>query len=141
MTVQSALLPLFAEVLLTFVLMFGMMYNRTSSLQRGVTQFTDIALREPNWPKRAQQFAYSFSNQFELPVLFYVLTVLAIIPRHADLVFVVLAWIFVVFRILQAWIHVTTNNVKYRGAYYGSGALVLVVMWVMFMLRIVLGLP
>ena len=141
MTVQSALLPLFAEVLLTFVLMFGMMYNRTSSLQRGVTQFTDIALREPNWPKRAQQFAYSFSNQFELPVLFYVLTVLAIITRHADLVFVVLAWIFVVFRILQAWIHVTTNNVKYRGAYYGSGALVLVVMWVMFMLRIVLGLP
>ena len=141
MTVQSALLPLFAEVLLTFVLMFGMMYNRTSSLQRGVTQFTDIALREPNWPKRAQQFAYSFSNQFELPLLFYVLTVLAIITRHADLVFVVLAWIFVVFRILQAWIHVTTNNVKYRGAYYGSGALVLVVMWVMFMLRIVLGLP
>ena len=141
MTVQSALLPLFAEVLLTFVLMLGMMYNRTSSLQRGETRFGDIALREPNWPRRAQQFAYSFGNQFELPVLFYVLTVLAIITRHADLVFVVLAWIFVVFRILQAWVHVTTNNVKYRGAYYGIGALVLVVMWIIFMLRIVFGLP
>ncbi len=60
---------------------------------------------------RATQFAYAFSNQFELPVLFYVLTILSIITHHADLVFVVLAWIFVIFRVLQAYVHVTSNNV------------------------------
>ena len=98
-------------MLLTFGLMFGMMYYRTSSLQRGETRFKDIALREPNWPPRAQQFAYAFSNQFELPVLFYVLTILSIITHHADLVFVVLAWIFVLMRVLQAFVHVTSNNV------------------------------
>jgi len=141
MSIRFILLPLFAEVLLTFWLMFGMMYYRTSALRRGETRFADISLREPNWPVRANQFAYSYSNQFELPVLFYVLTILSIFTRHADLVFVVLAWIFVIFRAMQAFVHVTSNTVRMRGTYYGLGALVLVVMWLIFILRIVLGLP
>jgi hypothetical protein len=141
MSVPFVLLPLFVEVLLTFGVMFGMMYFRTSSLQRGETRLADIALREPNWPTRATQFAYAFSNQFELPVLFYVLTILAIVTRHADLLFVALAWIFVVTRVLQAVIHVTNNNVRLRGAFYGVGAIVLVIMWAIYIVRILFGLP
>ena len=141
MSVQFVLLPLFVEVLLTFGVMFGMMYHRTSSLQRGETRFSAIALREPNWPTRTTQFANSFSNQFELPVLFYVLTILAIVTHHADLLFVALAWIFVVTRVLQATVHVTNNNVRLRGAFYGVGAIVLVIMWVIYIVRIMLALP
>jgi hypothetical protein len=102
MSIQFVLLPLFVEVLLTFGVMFGMMYFRTTTLRSGETRFEDISLREPNWPPRATQFGYAFANQFELPVLFYVLTILEIITHHADLLFVLLAWIFVVMRILQA---------------------------------------
>ena len=123
MPVQYVLLPLFAEVLLTFGLMLGMMYFRTSSLRRG------------------GQFAYAFSNQFELPVLFYLLTVLSLITHHADLVYLVLAWIFVAMRVLQAFVHVTNNNVPRRGAFYGIGALVLLAMWLVFIVRILAGLP
>ncbi|HET7847789.1 MAG TPA: MAPEG family protein [Pseudolabrys sp.] len=141
MPIPVVLLPLFVEVLLTFAVMFGMMYFRTSSLSSGETRFETIALREPNWPVRAQQFANSFANQFELPVLFYVLTILSIITHHADIVFVVLAWIFVVFRIAQAAVHVTSNIVRYRGAFYGIGAFVLVIMWLIFIVRILAGLP
>jgi len=140
MAIQFVLLPLFVEVLLTFGLMLGMMYWRTSALQRRETHLRDIALREPNWPARAQQFAYAFSNQFELPVLFYVLTILSIITHHADFVFVVLAWIFVIFRVLQAYVHVTSNQVRFRGLFYFGGALVLVAMWLIFIVRIMLGL-
>jgi len=141
MAIQFVLLPLFIEVLLIFGLMFGMMYFRTSSLRRGETRSADISLREPNWPRQATLFGYAFGNQFELPVLFYLLTILTIVTHHADLLFVVLAWIFVVLRVLQAFVHVTSNNVRMRGAYYGIGALVLVAMWVIFMIRILLGLP
>ena len=141
MSIQFVLLPLFIEVLLTFSVMFGMMYFRTSSLQRGETHLKDIALREPNWPVRATQFGYAFANQFELPVLFYVLTILEIVTRHADLLFVLLAWIFVLTRVLQAWVHVTNNNVRVRGAFYGVGAVILVIMWVIYIVRILLALP
>lgn len=140
MTIQDILLPLFVQVILTFVLMFGMMYYRMGALRGGETRLSEIALREPNWPTRATQFAYAFSNQFELPVLFYVLTLCAIATRHADTLFVTLAWLFVVFRILQAVIHVTNNDVRLRGGFYGIGALVLVIMWAIFIVRILLGL-
>jgi hypothetical protein len=117
------------------------MYHRTGALQRGDVQLERIALREPSWPTRPMQFAYAFSNQFELPVLFYVLTILSIITHHADFVYWVLAWIFVAFRVLQAFVHVTNNNVRLRGAFYGVGALVLLVMWIIYIVRMVLGLP
>ena len=95
MSIQMILLPLFVEVALTFALMLGMMYRRTSSLLSGETRFEDIAMREPNWPKQATLFTYAFGNQFELPVLFYVLTILAWITRQTDMLFVIMAWIFV----------------------------------------------
>ena len=141
MPVQFVLLPLFVEVLLTFGVMFGMMYFRTTTLRSGETRFEDISLREPNWPRRATQFGYAFANQFELPVLFYVLTILVINTHHADLLFVLLAWIFVLMRVLQAVVHVTNNNVRMRGAYYGVGALILFIMWIIYIVRIVLALP
>ena len=119
--------------------MLGMMYYRTGALAARRGALEAIALREPNWPTRPTQFAYAFSNQFELPVLFYVLTILSIITRHADFMFVVLAWIFVAFRVLQAFVHVTSNHVRLRGAFYGVGALVLLVMWIIFIVRIVAG--
>ena len=140
MSIQTVLLPLFVQVALTFALMLGMMYLRMSSLLRGETRDTDIALREPNWPRRSTQFAYAFGNQFEIPVLFYVLTILEVITRHADFLFVVMAWIFVVFRILQALVYVTSNNVRQRGAFFGVSALLLLIMWVIFAMRILLGL-
>jgi hypothetical protein len=141
MTIPMILAPLFVQVLLTFAVMLGMMYCRTSALQRREVRLEQIALREPNWPLRATQFANAFSNQFELPVLFYVLTILAMMTRHADVLFVVMAWIFVVFRILQAFVHVTSNNVRYRGAFYGVSSIVLLVMWLIFIVKILLGLP
>jgi hypothetical protein len=71
-------------------------------------------MREPNWPKRVSQLAYAFSNEFE------VLAILLVITHHADLIYWVLAWTFVVFR-LPARVHVTTNNVRNRSMYYGLG--------------------
>jgi hypothetical protein len=138
---QTILLPLFVEVALTLCLLLWLAELRRRDFKSGAVRPSQIALREPNWPVRTQQVAYSFSNQFELPVLFYVLTILEIMMRHADLVFVVLAWIFVLMRIAQAYVHTTSNVVLRRGSFYVVGALVLIIMWVIFMVRILLGLP
>jgi hypothetical protein len=85
------------------------------------------------------QAAYSFSNQFELPLLFYVLTILEWVTRHAGYAFVVLAWIFVICRVLQAYVHVTDNKVRLRGAFYSVGAVVLMVMWLIYIVEVLSG--
>jgi hypothetical protein len=141
MTVPTILAPLFVQVLLTLALMLGMMFFRGRAVLRGETRLESIAMREPNWPRQAALFANCFGNQFELPVLFYVLTILSMMTRHADLVFVLLAWVFVVLRVVQALVHVTTNDVRLRGSFYAAGAIVLLVMWLIFVVKIMLGLP
>jgi hypothetical protein len=140
MSIQSILLPLFVEVVLTFVLGFWSASVRLAAVRRGDVRPRDVALREPNWPKRETQIANAYHNQLELPVLFYVLTVLAIITRHADFLFVVLAWLFVLLRLAHAYIHVTSNHMGQRFAAFAAGAVVLAVMWGIFILRILLGI-
>jgi hypothetical protein len=139
MSLQMILAPLFVQVALTLGLMVLMAVRRADAYRGGQVRENDIALREPNWPPRALQAAYSYSNQFELPVLFYVLTILVIITRKGDLAFVLLAWVFVVLRLLQAFVHVTSNRVRYRGFWFGASAIVLAIMWVVFVLRILLA--
>jgi hypothetical protein len=139
MSLQAVLLPLFVEVILTFVLMLRMGVLRRADYGSGAVKADDIALREPRWPARTTQAANAFLNQFELPVLFYVLTILAWDTRHAGIVFVVLAWIFVICRVLQAYIHVTSNVVRYRGLFFSVGAVVLMVMWAIYIIEVLTG--
>jgi hypothetical protein len=140
MLIEAALIPVFVEVALTFVLLFWAGGARYAAVRRGDVHPRDIALRQPNWPKRETQIANAYHNQLEAPVLFYVLTILAIVTRHADLVFVILAWVFVVSRLVHAYIHVTSNRVGRRFAAFVVGAVTLVVMWAIFAVRIVLGI-
>ena len=139
MSIQAVLLPLFVLVLLTFVLGFWAAYLRVQAVRNREVHPRDVALREPNWPPRVLKVVYAFQNQLELPLLFYVLTILAWITRQADLLFLVLAWIFVVLRILHAAVHVSSNNLAQRAILFLAGAVVLAEMWLVFSLRILLS--
>ena len=140
MSIQAVLLPLFVQVTLTFVLLCWTAYLRNRALMSDGVRPRDIALREPNWPPQATQVANAFHNQLELPLLFYVLTILAWITRHADPIFVAMTWLFVALRLVHAYIHATDNVVRRRGAVFILSALVLALMWAIFMVRILLGL-
>jgi hypothetical protein len=140
MSLPMILLPLFVEVILTFGLLFATAFARVRDLRGNVVHARDIALGQVGWPAKTQQVGNAFNNQFQLPVLFYVLTVLAIITKQADLLFVVLAWIFVLARMAHLYVHVTHNIVVQRGRIYGIGAIVLMLMWLIFIVRILFGL-
>jgi hypothetical protein len=139
MTLDAILLPLFVQVGLTFFLLFWMGSVRVAALRRREVILRDIALRQPAWPERPTQIANAYHNQLELPLLFYVLVVLALFTRKADTLFVVLAWMFVTSRLVHAAIHVTSNDVRRRFYAFLVGAIILLVMWIVFALRIVFG--
>jgi hypothetical protein len=138
MTVQAVLLPLFVEVALTFVLLFWTGMLRVGAVRRGEVRVRDVALRQPNWPARPTQIANAYQNQFELPVLFYVLTILAWSTRQVDLLFVILAWVFVVMRLFHAYIFVTSNQVSRRFALFAAATIVLALMWAIYIVRMLL---
>jgi hypothetical protein len=138
MSVQMVLLPLFVQIGLTFALLLGMATARTRALTSRETSFKDIALGQPNWPERTTQVGNCFRNQFEVPVLFYVLIALALPLRHADFVIVLLSWVFVVTRFAHAGIFVTSNDVRSRSLAWFAGVLVVFAMWIYFALKILL---
>jgi hypothetical protein len=65
-----------------------------------------------------------------------VLVILALFTRKADLVFVIMSWIFVLARLAQAAIHVGPNIVRLRGLAFAVSMLVLIIMWIIFIIRI-----
>jgi hypothetical protein len=140
MTIDFVLLPLFVEVGLTFFLLFWMGHARVSAVRRREVAIPDIALGQPGWPTRVTLVANAYHNQLQLPVLFYVLVILALFTRKVDFLFVVLAWMFVTTRLVHAAIHVTSNDMRTRFAAFAVGAVILLIMWLIFAVRILLGL-
>ena len=138
MSVPMVLLPVFVLVGLTFALLLSMAFARRNTLVSRETKVRDIVLGQPNWPVRVTQLGNCYRNQFELPVLFYVLIALALPLRHADLVIVMLSWVFVVTRVVHAGIFVTSNDLNRRSLAWFAGVLVLFAMWVYFALKILL---
>ena len=116
MSVQMVLLPVFVLVALTFALL--------------LVRSRSVAGREGG--------SRSVSDQFELPGLFYVLIALALPLRHADLVIVLLSWVFVVAWFVHAGIFLTSNNDRQRSLAWYAAVLVLFAMWLYFALRMLL---
>ena len=138
MSVPTVLLPVFVLIGLTFALLLWMAGARRNALVSRETRVKDIALGQPNWPVRATQIGNCFKNQFELPVLFYILIALALPLRHADYVIVLLSWVFVVTRLVHAGIFVSSNDLNRRSLAWFAGVVVLLIMWVYFALKILL---
>ena len=136
MSVTSLLLPVLVQVALTFALMAWMWKLRIGALKSRQVTFKDIALREPAWPARVTQVGNCFHNQLELPVLFYVLVAFILITRTNDIIFVVLAWVFVLARLVHACIHTSSNDAQSRFYAMVVSLMVLIAMWVIFAVRI-----
>lgn len=140
MSVQAILLPLLVQVLLTFVLLLRTVSLRVPALRGGDVRPADATLDDTAFPARTRQFGNAFSNQFELPVLFYVLVILAMQTKQADILFVVMSWIFVLSRIVHAVIHTGANDLSLRGLTFAVGATVLLLMWLIYAIRLLLAL-
>ena len=69
-------------------------------------------------------------------MLFFLLVTFALITRKADILFVVMSWMFVVTRIFHAGIYVTSNRIQHRFTVFLIGAIILFLMWIIFALRI-----
>jgi hypothetical protein len=136
MSIPAILLPVFVQVGLTFILLLPLAATRFGALGRREVRSSEIAVGPGGWPERPARMARAFENQFEIPLLFYVLVFLAIMTRKGDVAFVVMEWLFVVSRLIHAVIHAGFNNLRFRFAFFAFGVAVLLVMWTVFAVRI-----
>jgi hypothetical protein len=131
--------PIFAQVILTFGLLLWMGLLRRDALRAGETTYAEMALDDSRWPPGARQVANCYRNQFELPVVFYVLCLVAFEIGAVGTLMLVLAWAFVVSRVVHAYIHTTSNRVDQRGAAFAVGFVIVLIMTVLLLGHLLLA--
>lgn len=129
---KPLLLPLLAQVLLTFIVFFRMYATRIPEFKAKRIDPNAVKTRRDKNELLVDSAnsADNFANLFEMPVLFYTAILLALTLMLSDLVLVGLAWLFVGLRYVHSFIHTTYNNVWHRFYVFFASALVLLIIWV-----------
>ena len=117
MSQNAIFAPVFATLLLTFVVWVYMYVRRIRFIE--ANDLTPEQLSLPGAlaelsPPEVSNPSDNFKNLFEIPVLFYVLSIYLFVSNQVDVLYVAAAWIFVVFRILHSAVHCTVNIVMLR---------------------------
>ena len=129
---KPLLLPLLAQVVLTFVVMLVMYRKRVAEMKtkRIHPQRTKSRSMAHGVLPDSETAADNYANLFESPVLFYTAMLLTLILMVQDTILVALAWTYVSSRFLHSFIHITYNKVMHRFSVFVFSSFVLLAMWV-----------
>jgi hypothetical protein len=112
---QSLLLwPLVAQVVLVLLLFIRLGQVKDRARATGAVDLVVTALDNDAWPDEVRQVANNIRNQFQVPVLFFVLVLALFAHGSADVFALVLAWLFVASRVAHSYIHIGSNYVPNR---------------------------
>lgn len=128
---KPMLLPLLAQVLLTFLVWFYLYISRIGEMKRRNIHPQALKGRH-NMPELLPDSAASsnnFMNLLEMPVLFYLAVLLSLLLLVQDQVLIILAWSYVFLRYVHSAIHCTYNKVMHRFQVYFVSCIVLLLIW------------
>jgi hypothetical protein len=128
--------PMLAHVALVYAIYVLMFLRRKAAVQAGSTKISQFR-ENTNEPAESLFVRNNLTNQFELPILFHACCLALYAVGAAGLFAVVLAWIFVLSRYVHAYIHVTSNRIRYRQPAFSLGLLVLAIMCVWLAIAII----
>jgi hypothetical protein len=128
---KPILLPLLAQVALTFGVWFYMYFTRIGEIQRKRISTEELAdgVQARSLLTQSAGPAENFRNLFEMPVLFYLAVVLSLMLLIQDQLLITLAWIFVFTRVVHSFIHCTYNRVMHRFTVYVASCAILFLIW------------
>ena len=133
MTNPSAIifLPLLLQVLLTVIVYLFLAAAKARASKQGLVDISRRALHHDAWPANVQKINNNIRNQFEVPVLFYVLVLVLYQLGAAGMLAQILAWLFAGSRLLHAFIHTGANQVPLRRLVFMFGCLVVLAMLIL----------
>ena len=120
--------PMLTQVTLSVSILFWLAYSRVSRIaKQGMAE-----IRKTGFPEHVNNASNNFKNQFEVPVLFYVLCMFFVVTNGVTNIVLITAWVFVVARLLHAFIQLTKNIIfPYRFLAFLLSALAIVLMTIL----------
>lgn len=130
---EMIFVPMLVLVFWSFVIVTWLAYKRFSAGFSGRVKAGYFKVGESDKvPDDVKVVGRNFANLFEMPVLFYAVCISAYVTHQMSHALVVLAWAYVILRVIHSLIHVTYNYVNHRFTVYFASCLLLLVMWIIF---------
>ncbi|WP_234189638.1 MAPEG family protein [Shinella sp. NM-101] len=126
---EATIWPMIAHVALVFFLYILLSTRRVGAVKDGRARPEQFRENRDE-PGECLVVRNAIANQFELPVLFYAVSILLYLVDADNPVTVAGGWLFVALRYAHAYVHVTSNRLRYRRPLFIAGFVVLMMLWV-----------
>lgn len=134
---ENIFLPVFGLVAWTVIVLTALALCRLKAMfkrQVPASQYRDY---KPNVePAHLQYLSRNYINLLELPILYYVVTIVFYLMHAVDETVINLAWAYLGLRVIHTFIHVTVNYIPARFSVFLLSLLVLLGMWGLLFVRV-----
>lgn len=127
------------QVALTLFAMVRMASTRVGVLKAREVKLADVALDTRNYPERVHKLQNNLANQFETPVLFFAAIAIALGAGLASFGLVVLAYAWLVARVIHMAIHTRSNDMVKRFQAFVAGLIILATLWLVLVAGALVG--
>ncbi|PAU88945.1 hypothetical protein CK507_04540 [Pseudomonas sp. WN033] len=139
MNLNSIFLPVIVQILLTLWLYILINLRKQQAASQGQVNESRRGLFDDAWPESVIKVNNCIRNQFEVPVLFYVLCITLWVLNAVGWLALACAWLFVASRIAHAIVHTGSNIIPVRRRLFMIGTILVLIMTILLLLRL-LGL-
>ncbi|RBP50817.1 MAPEG family protein [Arenicella xantha] len=120
--------PILAVLLIPIWVLLLNALRKKAARQSG-EQHADSAINNKGWPLPVVLTSNALENQFQFPIVFYVLCLILAQLGSVSIFALIVAWFFALARWGHALVHVTSNTITYRLSLFGLSCIALLVLF------------
>lgn len=128
MTAKMIFLPVLLQVLLTVYAYVLLVRVKAQAMKAGLVNKERLGLHDDAWPDSVLKINNNIGNQFEIPILFYVLVIVLFSVGAASVFAQIVAWLFAASRVVHLIVHTGSNYVPLRRNVFTFGILMILVL-------------
>ena len=128
MSNPSIFYPVLIQIAVTLAAYILLARAKTQAAKDGLINEARRGLHDDAWPDSVIQINNNIRNQFELPVLFYVLVMLLWALSSTGLFVQAIAWLFALSRVVHLYIHTGSNYVPLRRRVFMFGVVMVMLL-------------
>jgi len=128
MNSETIFLPVLLQIVLVVIVLIIMNIRKQREIKAGAVDPVKTALNNKAWSDEVIKVSNNLENQFQVPVLFYVVCILLFLLDAVNGLSLSMAYAFVVSRYMHAYIHMGSNHVPHRRPVFKVGCYILVAM-------------
>ena len=131
----SILYPILVHIVLVLGLYIVLGIRKSAEIKSKSVDLKETSLNNKAWPTGVVQVSNNIDNQFESPLLFYVVCIITYLAEASTSISILLAWLYVALRYFHSYVHIGSNFVPYRLEIFAVSLLIILALLILLVIR------